>query len=290
VSSPRDTAGWAAIGTTAVVRVAEPVNLPVATRILQDELARIDRAASSYRLDSDLAKLISRAGEVVAVSDALHEAVAVAVAAAAASDGLVDPTLGAEPGWRDIELLDWALRIPAGTILDLGATAKALAADRAAAAIAQATGGAGVLVSLGGDIAVAGDSPRDGWPVHVTDDHRSGPDAPGQTVTLFSGALATSGTTVRRGPGGLGHHIIDPRTWRPADGPWRTASVTAANCVDANTASTAAIILGEQAPEWLEDHGLSARLVDYGGSVVTVGGWPESERMPAFISAAGGPR
>jgi thiamine biosynthesis lipoprotein len=280
------TARWAAIGTTALVRVADADDLPIAKRILREELDRIDRAASSYRSDSELTHLNSGAGGVVAVSDALHEAVAVAVGAAAATDGLVDPTLGARPGWEEIELLDWALRLPAGVILDLGATAKALAADRAAAAVAVATGGSGVLVSLGGDIAVAGEAPADGWLIHVTDDHRSGPDAPGQTVTIAGGALATSGTTVRHGPGGLGHHIIDPRTWRSAEGPWRTASVTAVTCVDANTASTAAIILGEAAPEWLERYGMAARLVAEDGTVVTVGGWPAAPAVPAMTRRA----
>ncbi len=145
-----------------------------------------------------------------------------------------------------------------------------------------------MLVSLGGDIALAGETPAAGWPVHVTDDHRGDRTAPGQTVSLSVGALATSGTTVRRGPGGLGHHIIDPRTWRSADGPWRTASVTAANCVDANTASTAAIILGDDAPDWLEEQGLAGRLVAYDGTVVAVGGWPEdTSPMPALAQLTG---
>jgi thiamine biosynthesis lipoprotein len=167
--------------------------------------------------------------------------------------------------------------VPSGATLDLGATGKALAADRAAAAITAATGGAGVLISLGGDIATAGQPPAGGWLIHVTDDHRSDLTAAGQTVAIHGGALATSGTTVRRGP--TGHHIIDPRTGASAQTPWRTASVTAATCVDANTASTAAIVLGIHAPRWLAERGLAARLVDNLGAVTTVGGWPpESEQ------------
>jgi thiamine biosynthesis lipoprotein len=282
------TSSWDAIGTTAIVQVADPAALETAEAVLVRELARIDRAASSYRMDSDLAHLNASAGGVVAVSEALHEAVAAALSAAEASSGLVEPTLGADPGWHEIELLGWAIRLPAGVMLDLGATAKALAADRAAAAIARATGGSGVLVSLGGDIAVAGETPDAGWHIHVTDDHRSGANAPGQTVRVDAGAIATSGTTVRRGPGGLGHHIIDPRTGRSAEGRWRTASVTAGTCVDANTASTAAIILGDDAPEWLGEHGLAARLVSYEGRVLTVGGWPEGTAMPALAGAGAG--
>ena len=62
------------------------------------------------------------------------------------------------PGWREVRLDGRSLTLPAGVQLDLGATAKAWAADRSAARIA-ARAGSGVLVSLGGDIAVAGRRP-----------------------------------------------------------------------------------------------------------------------------------
>lgn len=159
--------------------------------------------------------------------------------------------------------------------LDLGATAKALCADRAAAAAARATG-AGVLVSLGGDIAIAGGAPAGGWTIHVTDDHRSGPEAPGQTIAIAGGGLATSSTTTRRWrhDGRLMHHILDPWTGSPATGPYRTVSVAAADCVRANTASTAAIVLGDGAPAWLTERALPARLVAHDGAVTVLGGWP----------------
>lgn len=266
------TASWEAIGTTALVRVADQRHLELARRILQEELAEIDQAASSFRSDSELSSVLKSDGRPVLVSDALHRAVLAALTAASLTDGLVDPTLGHHPGWRGVELTDLMIRVPTGAPLDLGATGKALAADRAAAAISSATGGAGVLVSLGGDIATAGQPPAGGWLIHVTDDHRSDHTAFGQTVVIHDGALATSGTTVRRGPNG--HHIIDPRTGSSAETPWRTVSVTAATCVDANTASTASIVLGTQAPRWLAERGLAARLVDNLGTVTTVGGWP----------------
>jgi thiamine biosynthesis lipoprotein len=162
--------------------------------------------------------------------------------------------------------------------LDLGATAKALAADRAATR-AAAVAGCGVLVSLGGDLAIAGPPPARGWEVRVTDSHASGPDADGQTVLLRGGGLATSSATVRRWQrGGQDlHHVIDPHTGRPANVVWRTVSVAASSCVDANIASTAAMIRGETAPAWLESLGLSARLVLPEGSVVRGGGWPAEE-------------
>jgi thiamine biosynthesis lipoprotein len=179
--------------------------------------------------------------------------------------------------WRAIEL-DRAMGtvcLPPGMRLDLGATAKAYAADRAASSIAQATGG-GVLVSLGGDIATAGQPLAGGWPIHVGDDHRASR-GPGQRLTIGSGALATSSTTVRRWlhDGRVQHHIIDPRTGRPATGRWRTVSATAGSCVDANIATTAAIVLGEAAAAWLTEAGIAARLVAAGGAVSYTCGWPQ---------------
>jgi thiamine biosynthesis lipoprotein len=129
------------------------------------------------------------------------------------------------------------------------------------------------LVNLGGDVATAGPAPVGGWRVRVTDDHAAGDRAPGETVAITGGALATSSTTVRRWAGG--HHIIDPATGRPAAAPWRTVSVAAATCVDANTASTAAVVLGDAAPAWLADRRLPARLCAQDGAVLRVAGWPQ---------------
>jgi thiamine biosynthesis lipoprotein len=61
----------------------------------------------------------------------------------------------------------------------------------------------------------------------------------------------------------------------PADSCWRTASVVAGTCVDANIASTAAIVMGRSAISWLEARRLPARLVDLAGNVHRVAGWPE---------------
>jgi len=180
-------------------------------------------------------------------------------------------------GWRAVELdpQRHTVRIPSPISLDLGATAKAWAADRAARAVEQATG-VGALVSLGGDIATSGAAPAAGWLVRVTDDHRSDVSAPGQTVTIASGGLATSSTAVRRWSheGHTMHHIIDPDTCAPVGETWRTVSVAAADCTDANIASTAALVKAQAAPAWLEGLGLPARLVDPEGRVRTLGAWP----------------
>jgi thiamine biosynthesis lipoprotein len=184
-------------------------------------------------------------------------------------------------GWRRVthDQDRGLVTVPAGIALDLGATAKALAADRAAAAIQAAVGG-GVLVNLGGDIRVTGDPPEGGWQVGIADD--AGFDTstdsiePCQVVLIRDGGLATSSTLGRawRRGGTAMHHIIVPATGRPAESCWRTVSVAAASCVGANIASTAAILRDERAPGWLHELGLPARLVRHDGSTVTTGGWP----------------
>jgi thiamine biosynthesis lipoprotein len=184
----------------------------------------------------------------------------------------------AHAGWRGVRVEHdpATVTLPRGVRLDLGATAKAWAADRAAEAAARA-GGCGALVAVGGDVACAGATPAGGWPILVTDDHRdSGGRGCAQVVTIFSGGLATSSTTVRRWRQGgrERHHIVDPRSGEPAQGRWRTVSVAAASCADANIASTAAIIRDGEAPAWLAGLGLPTRLVSRDGRTTELSGWP----------------
>jgi FAD:protein FMN transferase len=195
-------------------------------------------------------------------------------------------------GWRTIRIdLDaGTVGLAQGVILDLGASAKALACDHAAAAAHDAAG-EGVLVSLGGDIATAGPAPQEGWRVRVTDDHRSGVDAPGQWITIRSGGLATSSTAARRWRSGgeTVHHVLDPASGRPAAGGWRTVSVAAATCLDANIASTAAIVRGGRALAWLQSLGLPSRLVSDAGLAHHIEGWPSDgeDLEPSAAAPAG---
>jgi thiamine biosynthesis lipoprotein len=184
----------------------------------------------------------------------------------------------AAPGWQAV-LLDRGrgrARLAPGTELDLGSTAKALGADRAAAAATAALRAGGVLVSLGGDIAVRGLPPEGGWPVLVAEDASVPLEAAGEVVLLPDGGMATSSIDVRRWTRGgvVMHHIIDPATGLPAAGRWRTATVAAASCLEANTAATAAIVMGEGAVSWLGERRLPARLVSREGEVVALSGWP----------------
>lgn len=300
-----------ALGTGAVVCVTDPAALPDARRELLRELREVDLLASRFREDSELTALNRRAGECVRVSRRLFAAVALAVDVARRTGGLVDPTVGRalrlagydrtfvavrardgsfvavshrSPGWESVRLDPDRLeiRVPSGVELDLGTTAKAAAADTAAARVHGSTG-SGVLVSLGGDVATAGPVPDAGWPIRIADHHDAPLASDGPVVAVHGGGLATSGVAARRWRvrGGERHHIIDPRTGGSATTPWRTVTVTGATCVDANAASTAAVVLGADAPAWLALRGLSARLVRHDGSVAFVGDWPRAEARAA---------
>ncbi len=227
-------------------------------------------ALTALGYDRDFADLPG-AGPVGTMGDASQEC--------SDSAGVGGPlsAVGRVPGWRCVHVEHRArrVRLTHAAQLDLGATAKAWAADRCAEQIAAMLG-CGVLVSLGGDVAVAGPPPAEGWRIKVTDDSAAPASAPGQTVTITSGGLATSSTAVRTWE--LGdrrvHHIINPVTGAPVRSCWRTVSVAAGTCTDANIASTAAIIRGGAAPRWLHDLGLPARLVRNDGTTVTTAGWP----------------
>jgi thiamine biosynthesis lipoprotein ApbE len=308
---------WTALGMLVQLVVTAPERLAAARELLEADLMALDLACSRFRPDSELMAVsnVARGASsdvTVSVSPLLAQAVAVSLRAAQLTDGDVDPTVGGAlqdlgydrdfaelaggreagdtgrvtvrviPGWRAVRVdVDQSqLTVPPGAQLDLGATVKGWAADRAATRIAGELG-CGVLVSLGGDTAVAGEPPAGGWRIRVQDKtaHPDEPaDGPTQVVTIRDGGLATSSTAARRWRrgGDVLHHILDPRTALPAEPVWRTVSVAAATCADANTAATAAIIRGRQALDWLTSLRLPARLVAQDGTVHSLNAWPES--------------
>ncbi len=282
--------------TTGTVVVTDPAALGTVVEIVRSGLDEVERACSRFRPDSEISGLTPGRHRL---SPMLADLVGTALDAAEASSGLVDPTVGGVvralgydrsiellpadgapvslvhhvPGWRQVHLYGDKLELPAGVHLDLGATAKARAADLMARRAAE-TVGVGVLVELGGDIATAGPGPDGGWQVQVRD---TDDDAPAQ-VTLQPGWAVATSSTVRRAwrRGGVRlHHIVDPRTAAPAAPVWRSATVAAPTCAEANTASTAAVILGHEASRWLSERGYTARLVDQRHRVVRVGDWPQ---------------
>ena len=298
------TRSFRAIGTTATVVVQNAGVADEAVRLLAQELEEIDLACSRFRPDSELQAVHACSGATVQVSALLFEALRVAVDAAQRTDGAVDPTIGnaiaalgydadleevqARPpappralgtvaGYAHVQLnpADRTIRIPRGVRLDLGSTAKALAADRAATRIARAVG-SGVLVSLGGDVAVAGGSPPGGWAVGIARESSVPARQVDQVVAITRGGLASSATGVRAWENGDRevHHILDPRTGDSAAPYWVLVSATGASCVDANVVTTAAIVWGPEALERLAGFDTSVRLVRADGEIFSINGWP----------------
>jgi thiamine biosynthesis lipoprotein len=311
---------WSALGTYVFLATADPGVLDDARAIAQEVLWAVDRTCSRFRHDSDLVRANAAPGSWVPVDPLLVAAVRVAVEASQETGGLVDPCLGrsmvwlgydadlaavrrrADPprstpppsprpgAWREIGLdPEGAVRVPPGCSLDLGATAKAWASDLVAAAVVERLD-CQVIVSLGGDIRVdgPGGAAHAAWPVMVAERPE---DELTELVWLQGGGLATSTTTVRRwsSAGVERHHLLDPRTGLPTTGPWRTVTATGPTCVSANTATTAALVLGEEAVGWLSERSVTARLVADDGTVALTGCWPEDPvRTPAGTSTDDG--
>jgi thiamine biosynthesis lipoprotein len=292
-----------ALGTTATVVVLDPWWADDAEHILRVEIEAIDRACSRFRPDSELAHLHANAGRTIEVSALLFEALDAAYSVAERTHGAVDPTVGNAlealgydrdfeqidtrpldmggfgpvPGFRHLQLDRHrrVARVPRGVRLDLGSSAKALLADRAAAHVADELG-SGALVSIGGDVAVAGEAPPEGWAIGIAMDSSVGADDVDQVVAIHDGGLASSSTEVRTWRMGSErvHHIVDPATGCSSAPYWRLVSAAGASCVDANALSTAAVVWGDQALDRLHPFGQAVRLVRHDGEVFTLGGWP----------------
>ena len=241
-----------------------------------------DRTFSRFRPDSELCAVNRSTAPAVRVSSAFAAAVQAALAALEATEGLVDPTLldaleragydedfaalgsDGRPAGPAVPARSAGLRLvgdvlirPSGVRLDLNGVVKALVVDDALALMR----GPG-FVSAGGDLAARG-------PLEVGLPGGGG-------VRLERGGLATSGSIGRRWwRGGIEqHHLIDPRSGRPADSPWEQVTLCGATCLAADVAAKAAFLLGDHGPAWLEDRGLPGRFVARGGDVVATSGWP----------------
>ncbi|HET6154004.1 MAG TPA: FAD:protein FMN transferase [Marmoricola sp.] len=293
---------WDLWSTTARLVVTDSAVLDDARELCEGVLTGIGRVASRFDADSELRSL-SDDGRPHPVSPLLSDLIAEALAASAASGGAVDPTVGATlidlgydrdislledadgrmvarvrrvRGWRSVRLTGDTLTLPPGVILDLGATAKASAADRCARAVA-ARFGVGALVALGGDIATAGHGPGPDWQITVQDVASDRP----EQVRLPSGwAMSTSSTRRRTwtvcdaaSDASVQHHLIDPRTSRPVQDTWSSVTAVARTCLAANTATTGAMVLGITGQDWLRRIGVPARALTLDGRVVRFGGW-----------------
>ena len=172
-------------------------------------------------------------------------------------------------------------RIPKGVRLDLGSSAKALLADRAAARIADELG-SGSLVSVGGDVAVAGEPPPGGWAIGIAVGLvGAGADEVDQVVAIRQGGLASSSTEVRTWQMGIEqvHHIVDPATGCTLGSLLALGVRQPAPAASTPTPCRLPRSSGAIRPSsMLRPFGQAVRLLRHDGEVFTLGGWPEAER------------
>src|SRR5262249_14561222 len=202
-----------------------------------------------FRSESELSRVNASGSRVVELSPLFSDVLAVALAAAEVTDGLVDPTLGrARDGWRSLRLTGRLLGREPGTVLDLNGVVKSLAADESLELVAARD----AFVSAGGDLAARG-AATVGLPG-------------GGRLRLADGGLATSGTTH------WADHLIDPRTGETSTSRWTEVTVAAPTCLAADVAAKAAFLLSDDGPGWLDLHGLAGRFCE-GDRVVTNHAW-----------------
>ncbi len=294
-------------GLTGSLTTQNESQMPFAEERLWHWINEIDASCNRFRSDSEISRLNRHQGQTVAISEALELALDAALRAGAATDGLCDPTvlpallaLGYDRDYDELaRQVDVVAKAPVpapglGAItldrtrhtvtlardcqLDLGASAKALVVDLVAEDVAPY---GGVVVELGGDIAVRGHGPHGPWVIGVGDSLTITGREP--RISFSNGGIATSSATTRTWRVGsrTANHIIDPRTGTFAQSTYATATVTASSCVIANAFATAALLWGEDAGYYISQAGWSGRLVRHDGSVEFVGGWPRAEETPS---------
>lgn len=209
------------------------------------EVSRLNESWSRwFAISPELEALLRESLRAFEVSDGLvNVAVLPAVLAAGYTrDFDAGPTAATTPPQiralpEVLHLRPGEARLVAGGTIDLGGIAKGWMADRLAGEL-----GANVLVNLCGDLYARGDGETgEGWPVGFGE----------KTLLLKDMGAATSGTTKRSWEGG--HHLIDPRTGRPAQTDLSEVSVLASTATDAEIYAKVALLLGSRdAPKWLE--------------------------------------
>ncbi len=151
---------------------------------------------------------------------------------------------------------EWA-QIPYGTAIDLGGMGKGYLADKLAEIIPDWV--SGYWLSIGGDVVGNGsDEHSKPWLVEIDSGYDEVTDWVYQNnSSKFS--IATSGTTVHKWTkdGENRHHIIDPRTLKPASSDVWLSTVVAHDTVTADVLASCAVILGEeQSKQFLKSHGI----------------------------------
>jgi thiamine biosynthesis lipoprotein len=257
----------------------------------------VEARCSRFLGDSEVMRLVPRAGEPVPVSQMLFELVGFAVALAHETGGAFDPTVGramqtrgddteyrtgariqtsaaspTEASYRDVHLdeRERTIRIDRALVLDLGAVAKGLAIDLAARELGEF---GDFAIDVGGDLFLSGANAEGAlWSVGIR--HPREPSTLLATVRASNIAVCTSGNYERRDVAPHGH-ILDGRT-RDTATACESVTVAAPLALVADALSTAAFALGpEEGLAMLERHDVAGLVVDASLHVQTTSCWCE---------------
>lgn len=159
-------------------------------------------------------------------------------------------------GFDSLTIEDQSVSLPSGTEISFGAVAKGYASDTAVETL-RSKGIKSAIVSLGGNVQTLGDTKPDGssWNVAVQDPN----DPSGYLGLLEAGetAIITSGSYERyfEKDGVKYHHILDPKTGRPADTGLVSVTIVCSSGLTADALSTAMFVLGtDKATEYWKAH------------------------------------
>lgn len=262
-----------------------------------DEIDRLEVVMSSWREDSELARLNrSAAAGPVACTAELAAVLDSALVLARQTDGAFDPTVAplvdtwdlrgmgrvpeaaeiaaalARVGWSGLDFdraAGTARFAGAGMSIDLGGIGKGFALDRAVATLAR-LGARRALVNLGGEVFAVGERHT------VTVAHPAARLAPVVELEVGDACVSTSGQSERGfTTGGVRHgHVLDPHTGRPAA---TAASVTVVcrSATRADALATALLVMGrERAAGFVRGHpGVGALWLEPAGSGVRAWNW-----------------
>ena len=263
--------------------IVESPNRSLAKKLadkLANEVWRIEDKYSRYNSASACSKINQSAGQPVPIDNETYLLLNFADTCYQLSDGLFDITSGvlrriwrfdgsdnvpssaevnnlvADIGWLKIEYNESHLTLPKNMEIDLGGIGKEYAVDRCIL-LAQEMTNTPILVNLGGDLcATSARKNNQPWQVGIENpDYKSNEASTPMIVSLFQGALATSGDAQRYllKKGKRYSHILNAKTGWPIENAPRSMTVVAPQCIQAGILATLALMQGEHAEAFLDE-------------------------------------
>ena len=251
--------------------------------VAEQRIAHLERCWTRFDEMSDISAINRSEGRPVMVDPSTIELVRSMMSASAITNGACQPAYASLPNVGPSALLSTLLdekrdlvQVQPGVRLDPGSVGKGLAADMVVDRL-LAAGASGALVSIGGDLRVAGIGPHHGfWSIGV-DDPFGGRERSGR-ILVRDGGVSTSGLAVAAEVDGPQNVSVDPRVGRPLiDRSEGLVSVTvvAGTASEAEAWSTAILVDGDTALEASIRRGCLVRTVDSDGSVVASDAWTQ---------------